>query len=52
VDTPEDLAFMRRVLAQVAMSDGTPASMLAIMVAAERLNYSDSMAAVSKEQTR
>jgi spore coat polysaccharide biosynthesis protein SpsF len=52
VDTPEDLAFMRRVLAQVAMSDGTPASLLAIMVAAERLNYSDGVAAVSKEQTR
>jgi hypothetical protein len=39
-------------MAQVAMSDGTPASLIAVMVAAERLNYSDGMAAVSKEQTR
>jgi spore coat polysaccharide biosynthesis protein SpsF len=41
VDTPEDLQFMRRVMAQVALSDGTPAPLRAIMLAAERLQYVD-----------
>jgi spore coat polysaccharide biosynthesis protein SpsF len=45
VDTFDDLVFMRRVMAQVALSDGTPAQLLAIMLAAERLQHSDAAAA-------
>jgi spore coat polysaccharide biosynthesis protein SpsF len=45
VDTPSDLAFMRRVMTQVAMSDGTPAPLRVIMMAAERLHYADDAAA-------
>jgi spore coat polysaccharide biosynthesis protein SpsF (cytidylyltransferase family) len=41
VDTPDDLAFMRRALAQVAMSDGSPAPLSRIILAAELLRYSD-----------
>jgi spore coat polysaccharide biosynthesis protein SpsF len=41
VDTPDDLDFMRRVMAQVAMSDGSPAPLGAIIAAAERLRHLD-----------
>jgi spore coat polysaccharide biosynthesis protein SpsF len=52
VDTPDDLVFMRRVMAKVAMSDGAPAPLRAIMVAAELMRHADCAAAEMLGQAR
>jgi spore coat polysaccharide biosynthesis protein SpsF len=52
VDTADDLAFIRRLMAQVAMSDGAPAPLECIIAAADRMDAADEASTGSEGPAR